>query len=195
MHFHSSFPFGNVFVVVPKEKHLLPYIIQNTYMRHVLKGGTKLVTKRTVRCIQELHFFIIMKQLWANLSIQVTRDFHINEYCTLFVCKELGCNLCHLSVAKMGFAMQEKKLFFFSLMHYLYVYLCVCLLISPFCFSSISCALKLAFGLLCHHHYHGLSLVKYHYTIASRESCLMYQRVPGRVWPIPTLSKPLVKLR
>lgn len=104
------------------------------------------------------------------------------------------CVTCVL--AKIAFAMQEKKLFFFSLMHYLYVYLCVCLLlISPFCFSSISCALKLAFGGLCHHHYHGLSLVKYHYTIASRESCLMYQRVPGRVWPIPTPCKPLVKLR
>jgi hypothetical protein len=59
MYFHSSFPFGNVFVVVPKEKHLLPYIIHNTYMRHVLKGGTKLVTKRTVSAFRSSIFLLL----------------------------------------------------------------------------------------------------------------------------------------
>jgi uncharacterized membrane protein YobD (UPF0266 family) len=29
-----------------KKNTLLPYIIHNTYMRQVLKGGTKLVTKK-----------------------------------------------------------------------------------------------------------------------------------------------------
>jgi hypothetical protein len=47
------------------------------------------------------------------------------------------------------------------------------LLVFTFCFSSISCALKLAFGLLCHHHYHGLSLVvKYHYTLHQEKAAL-----------------------
>lgn len=62
---------------------------------------------------------------------------------------------------------------FFLLACTLFVALCVCLLISPFCFSSISCALKLAFGLLCHHHLSwAVFLVKYHYTLHQEKAAL-----------------------
>jgi hypothetical protein len=72
--------------------------------------------------------------------------------------------------------------------------LCV-LLVSPFCFSSISCALKLAFGLLCHHHYHGLSLVKYHYTLHQEKAALCTKECKVGFGQFQTPSKPLVKLR
>jgi hypothetical protein len=42
-----------------KKNALLPYIIHNTYMRHVLKGGTKLVTKRTVSAFRSSIFLLL----------------------------------------------------------------------------------------------------------------------------------------